>query len=289
MSEPRSVAQLLHIGERVLSDSSHLFEDHDFAVEAEELLALALEGDVDDLDDSFEPPRRARERYLALIARRASGEPLPFLTGRIEFYGLDLAVRPGAFVPRPSSELTVARAVRRLRRRTRPVVVDVCTGSGPIALGIASEVPDAEVWGTDIDAKGLAQGRDNARRLGISNVVFRRGDMYGALPKRLKGRVDLITGHVPYIPRDEVEDLPSEVKEFEPVDTLTDYSHDGTFLMRTAVAGAPEWLKPGGWLLLEMSEDMVARTRRLCRTAGLDYKGATTDADRLSMVVEARA
>ncbi len=289
MSEPRSVAQLLHIGERVLTDSSHVFEDHDFAAEAEELLAFVLDVDRDELEDSYEPPRRSRDRYLSLIARRAAGEPFPFLTGRIEFYGLELSVRPGAFVPRPSSELTVERALRRLRRRPRPAVVDVCTGSGPIALGIAHELPDAEVWGADIDPRGLEQARHNARRLGIENVVFRRGDMYDALPKRLRGTIDLITAHVPYIPSGEIEDLPSEVKDFEPLYTLTDESFDGTFLMRSAISGAPEWLRPGGWLLLEMSDDMVARARRLCRKVGLEYKGAATDADELSTVVEARA
>ncbi|MDQ3952052.1 MAG: peptide chain release factor N(5)-glutamine methyltransferase, partial [Actinomycetota bacterium] len=125
MSEPKTVDQLLELGTRVLGDSTHIFEDHDNAAEARELLALCLDVDSDDLEDEDSVPRRPRERYLSLVARRAGGEPFPFLTGRIEFWGLDLAVRPGAFVPRPSSELTVQRALRKLRRRRNPVIVDV--------------------------------------------------------------------------------------------------------------------------------------------------------------------
>src|SRR5918996_2616886 len=164
MSGPRTVAQLLSLGERVLSDSTHIFEDHDNRREAEELLAFCLETEIDALDDEVIPPTRTRDRFLALVTRRAGGEPFPHLTGSIEFYGLRLEVRPGPFVPRPSSELTVERAVKRLRRRRDPVVVDVCAGAGPIALAIADARADSEVWGTDIAEEGLAQGRINARR-----------------------------------------------------------------------------------------------------------------------------
>jgi release factor glutamine methyltransferase len=288
VSEPRTVAQLVGLGERVLSDSTHIFEDHDCRREAQELLAFCLDVEPDELDDRAELGRRAGERFLSLVARRAGGEPFPFITGHIEFYGLDLKVRPGAFVPRPSSELTVARAARRLRRRRSPVVVDVCTGAGPIALAIADEIGGAEVWAADISKEGLELGRRNARELGIRNVRFRRSDMYDALPGRLRGSVDVITGHVPYVPPDEVDDLPNEVKEHEALHTLTDGSYDGLHLMRRAIGEAPEWLKPGGWLLLEVSEDLGSKLRRMCRRAGLEDMGIASDEDRLSIVVEAR-
>lgn len=288
MGQARTIKELLDLGERVLSDSSHLFEDHDFRVEAEELLAFSLDVARDDLRDDDEPTGRVRERYLSLVARRAGGEPGPVLTGRIEFYGLDLKVWPGAFVPRPSSELTVERAVRRLRRRRRPTVVDVATGAGPIALAIAHDLPAADVWGTDISKEGLDQARRNARRLGIANVSFRQGDMYGALPRRLAGTVDLITGHVPYVSPGELEDLPSEVKEHEPLSTLSDLSDDGLGLVRHAITGAPQWLRPGGWLLLEISEDLGRKLERMCAKAGFEEIGIATDEDELSIVVEAR-
>jgi release factor glutamine methyltransferase len=288
MPGPVNVKELVDLGERVLADSTHIFEDHDNRREAEELLAHTMRVARSELDGSGDANPRAAERYLSLIARRAAGEPFPFLTGTIEFYGLTLTVRPGAFVPRASSELTVDRAARRLRRRRQPVVVDLCTGAGPIALALADEFPDAEVWGTDISDEGIRQGRGNARRLEIRNVRLRTGDMYGALPRRLSGRVDVITAHVPYVPVDELEDLPAEVREHEPIYTLTDESSDGLDLMRHSIANAPDWLRPGGWLLLEMSDDIVARARRLCRRAGLEDKGVASDEDGLSVVVEAR-
>jgi release factor glutamine methyltransferase len=288
MSGPTTIKELLELGERVLADSTHRFEDHDDQYETEELLAHALGTDLDELPDEFEVDGRKRDRYLALIARRAAGEPFPILLGRINFYGLELRVRPGSFIPRPSSELLVARALRKVKSRRKPTVVDVCTGAGPIALAIAAKVPEADVWGTDIDRQGLAQGRDNARRLELANVSLRKGDMYGSLPQRLLAAVDVITGHIPYVPRDELEDLPSEVREHEPLFTLTDLSDDGLGLMRHAVSGAAMWLKPGGWLLLEMSDDLPAKVKRMCRRAGFETIGVASDHDHLSVVVEAR-
>jgi release factor glutamine methyltransferase len=289
VSEPRSVSQLLDVAERVLKDSTHIFEDHDNRREAVELLAFCLDEEVDGLDQGDVPERRLRERFLALVARRAGGEPFPFLTGRIEFYGLDLEVRPGPFVPRPSSELTVERAAKRIRRRRRSVAVDVCTGSGPIALAIADDVPRADVWGADIDTAGLSLARRNARRLGIDNVTFTKSDMYGGLPKRLRGEVDVITGHIPYVPAEEIDDLPTEVRGYEPVHTLTDHSPDGLGLIRRAAHEATEWLKPGGWLLMEVSTDLPKKVARICRRAGLHDVDEVTDEDGLSVVVEARA
>ncbi len=289
MREPSTVIQLLEIAERVLSDSTHIFEDHDNRREAEELLAHCLDIDTDDLQLDEQVGRRTRERYLSLVARRAAGEPFPYLTGYITFYGLDMKVKRGLFVPRPSSELTVDRALRRLRRKRSPIMVDVCTGAGPIAMAVADELGRGEVWGADISSEHLALARRNAKELGIDNVHFRRCDMYDGLPERLRGSVDVVTGHVPYVPPDEVDDLPSEVKDFEPLDTLTDHSDDGLTLMRRAVHDAGAWLKPGGWLLLEVSEDLVPKMRRLCREARLGIDGVASDDDGLSVVVEARA
>lgn len=288
MSEPLRVRALLDLAIRVFTDSTHIFEDHDNELEAEELLAHCLDVDVEGLDDDFEPPRRLRERFLALVARRAGGEPFPFLTGYIEFYGLHLEVKPGSFVPRPSSELVVDRAVRRIKKKNGPVVVDVCAGAAPIALAVADEIPSAEVWAVDIDKDGLAQGRRNAKLLDIENVDFADGDMYDPLPGRLKGRVDVITGHVPYILPGELEDLPSEIRDHEPVSTLSDSSEDGLGLMRRAILESLEWLKPGGWLLLEIAEDLGDKLQQLCAEAGLIPKGVASDNDGLSVCSEAQ-
>jgi release factor glutamine methyltransferase len=289
MSEPKTVDQLLTIAVRVLDDSTHLFDDHDHDDEAQELLSMVLDTeDLDEVPDDFIPPKRDRERFLALVARRAGGEPFPFLTGRIEIYGLTLKVRPGAFVPRPSSELTIDLAVKKMKRKKGAVIVDVCAGQGPIALCIAHELPAAQVYGCDIDAGGLAQGRANARELGLDNTKFLAGDMYAPLPARLKGNVDLIVGHVPYVPMDEIDDLPAEVREYEPLYTLSDESVDGLTLMRRAVAESVEWLAPGGWLMLELAEDLSKKVLRMCKKAGFTDLVVRSDEDDLSVVVEGR-
>jgi release factor glutamine methyltransferase len=289
MSEPRSVEQLLEVGTRVLEDSTHIFDDHDNAAEAEELLSMCMDvEDLEEVPDDHIPPKRTRERYLALVARRAAGEPFPFLTGHITIYGLELPVRAGAFIPRPSSELVIDIAVKKARKRKDPVVVDVCTGQGPIALVIAHEVPTATVYGADIDGGGIAQGRANAMALGIGNATFFAGDMFAPLPPSLAGKVDIVTAHVPYVSLDELEDLPSEVREHEPVYTLSDESRDGMFLMRRAVLESVPWIKPGGWLLLEMAEDLTKKVEKMCRKAGFTKTSSSTDRDALSWVVEAR-
>jgi release factor glutamine methyltransferase len=268
--------------------STAIFDDHDNAMEARELLAYVLDEDPDDLEDDLEPPRATRERYLALIARRAAGEPFPFLVGYIDFYGLHLRVKPGPFVPRSSSELTVDRAIERMGRKRAGVVVDVCTGSGPIALAIADELPKCEVWGLDIDPNGVQQGRRNARELDIKNVKLRAGDLFEPLPARLEGAVDLITGHIPYVAPHELEDLPAEVIDHEPVFTLSDQSLDGLGLVERAIKESVPWLQPGGWLLLEIADDLTSKVRKMCRRAGFLDEGVATDEDGLSVVVEAR-
>jgi len=287
VSEPLKVQDLLRVGTRVLSDSTAIFDDHDNEDEARELLAFALDVDEDDLDDDHEPPRRRREKFLALIARRAAGEPMPFIRGFIDFYGLEMRVYPGAFVPRPSSELTVERALERLGRRRSPVVVDVCAGVAPIGLAVAHEKPSSTVWAMDISVEGLRQGRNNARRLGVENIHFGAGDLYDPLPNRFHGQVDLIFAHVPYVPAGEIDDLPEEVKAFEPIDTLTDSSHDGTWLMKRVVVEGRPLLKDGGWMLLEMSEDMVPKARKIYRHAGFRDVEVVSDEDDLSIVIEA--
>lgn len=287
MSEPLTIDELLRVGTRVLEDSTAIFEDHENSEEARQLLELTLKAELDEFENSHQPTRRQREKFLSLVARRAAGEPMPLIRGFIEFYGLELHVKPGAFVPRPSSELTVERAVKRLARKRDPLVVDVCAGVAPIGIAVAHEKPTSTVWALDISKDGLNQGRNNARRLGVDNIHFGAGDMYAPLPKKLHGDVDLIMAHVPYVPFDEIEDLPEEVKSYEPLHTLTDEA-DGTYLMQRAIAEGEPLLKDGGWILLEMSDDMVPKARKMLKQAGFRDVHIADDEDDLSVVVEAQ-
>lgn len=288
MPEAITVSELLALGERVLEDSTHIFEGHDLEGETRALLGLALGIPEVEVKPDVSVPRRARERYLSAIARRAGGEPFPHLTGFIDFCNIRLEVKPGAFVPRPSSELTVEWAGRHLKKVDAPIVLDVCTGAGPIALALAKAFPEAQVWGADISGESLRQARHNARRLGLGNVTFKRGDMYEPIPPRLGGKVDLITAHVPYVALGELDDLPTEVRDYEPSFTLSDSSEDGMFLMRRAIEEAIEWLRPGGWLLLETAEDLASEVEDLLLENPFHQVGVVSDDDRLSVVVEGK-
>lgn len=212
----------------------------------------------------------SRQRYTAMVARRVDGEPIPRIMGHYRFRELDLLVKEGVFVPRASSELLAAEAVKAMRwRRGRRVAVDVATGAGPVALAVANEVRNADVWGIDISAEATALGTHNARRLELRNIRFRSGDMLDALPRRLRGEIDLFTIHPPYVLRRELKTLPREIREFEPLQALTDNSDDGLGLVRRLAADAHAWLKPGGVLLVEVGTYLSRRTQSVLRSAHL--------------------
>jgi release factor glutamine methyltransferase len=246
------------------SPSIDHWQKHRERWEAVDLLTDVL-GEQPDLDDDV--PLKARRRFEAMVARRAAGEPIPLIKGYTEFRGIELLAEPGVFVPRDSSEFLAEQAVRRLRRRKAPVAVDLATGGGTIALAVANEVRKATVYGTDVSADAVKLARRNAKRLGL-RARFRQGDLFGALPAKLRGHVDVITLHPPYVARDELHELPDEIREWEPHDTLTDRSEDGLGLIRRAVAEAPTWLRAGGWLLMEVDPDRARDVMPVYRRRG---------------------
>lgn len=237
--------------------------------EAESLLAFVLGvEDTFDLARDRPVPGPAVKRFRHLVRRRAGGEPMAHILGWTEFRGLRIAVRPGAFVPRQSTEFLAEQAIRRLRGRRRPVAVDLATGIGPVALAMADAVPRADVHGSDLSAEAVRQARANARALRLRNATFHRGDLFDSLPSRLRSRVDVITLHPPYVPSGEVEDLPLEIRGFEPEHTLTDYSPHGLGLVERSTVEGHEWLRPGGWLLVEVSPDRARLVRSLFLRSG---------------------
>ncbi len=263
------------------SPSIDHWQKHRERWEAQELLWHVL-GDEPDPHD--EVPPKARRRFEEMVERRATGEPIPFIKGFAEFRGLELIARPGVFVPRDSSEFLAEQAVRRLRKRTSPVAVDLATGGGTIALAVANEAPKAAVYGTDISEEAIELARKNAKRLGLK-AHFRQGDLFGALPKRLRGVVDVITLHPPYVASGEMDDLPDEIREWEPVHTLTDRSDDGLGLIRRTVTEAPAWLRSRGWLLMEVDPDRARDVMPIYRRGGFrdveSTKGGTLKVTRV--------
>ena len=231
----------------------------------------------------------SRKRYVAMVARRVNGEPIPRIMGHYTFRRLDLLVKEGVFVPRASSELLAAEAVKAMRwRRGRRIAVDVATGAGPVALAVASEVRNAQVWGIDISAEATSLGRENARLLGLRNVQFRSGDMLEALPRRLRGEIDLFTIHPPYVLSTELKTLPREIREFEPLQSLTDNSDDGLGLVRRLAADAHTWLKPGGVLLVEVGTYLSRRAQSVLRGAYLVDVSWVKDALGVTRVVSGK-
>jgi len=254
-------------------------------IEAEDLLWHVLGEEPDPKDDVSAADRR---RFDGLVRRRATGEPIPFIKGSTDFRGLDLLVRPGVFVPRDASENLAEQATRRLRGRRRPVHVDLATGAGTIALAVANEVPGAIVVGTDVSADAVALARKNAKRLGL-RARFVTGDLFGGLPRTLRGTVDVITVHPPYVPMHELKDLPEEIREWEPEHTLTDRSRDGLGLIGRTAREAPAWLSSNGWLLMEVSPDRVALVKGVLRREGFrDMRSTKGGPIPLTRVIVAR-
>jgi release factor glutamine methyltransferase len=238
--------------------------------DAEELMAEVLGRKLTPKHFDTVLDSTAKQRYRAMVDRRVNGEPIPRIIGHYTFRGLDMLVKDGVFVPRASSELLAAEAVKAMRWRRGPrVAVDVATGAGPVALAIANEVRGAAVWGIDISAEATALGRENARRLGLRSIQFRSGDMLAALPRTLRGEIDLFTIHPPYVLHTELNTLPREIREFEPLQSLTDNSDDGLGLVRRLAADAHTWLKPGGVLLVEVGTYLSRRAQSVLRAAQL--------------------
>ncbi|HEX6675874.1 MAG TPA: peptide chain release factor N(5)-glutamine methyltransferase [Actinomycetes bacterium] len=215
---------------------------------------------------ALQPSTAARARLAAMTARRAAGEPLQYVVGWAPFGPLRLAVGPGVFVPRPETEGLADLAARRLRAHPEPrLAVDLCSGCGAIACFVADAVPGARVLATELDPGALAWGRRNAERHGVELLA---GDLDDPLPPELAGRVQVLTANVPYVPSDQIELLPHDVRDHEPRLAL-DGGPDGLDVLRRVAALAPRWLAPGGVLLSEIAEDQGAAATRALADAGL--------------------
>jgi release factor glutamine methyltransferase len=202
-------------------------------------------------------------RFEALVARRAAGEPVAYLTGQRGFWRFTLAVTPDTLIPRPETELLVEAALARLAATAPAKVADLGTGSGAIALAIASERPRAMVVATDRSEAALAVARANAQALALANVAFRAGDWCAPLGDE---RFDLIASNPPYVAGDDAHLCAGDLR-FEPRDALTP-GGDGLDALRRICTGAPAHLLPGGWLLLEHGHDQGAAVRALLDAAG---------------------
>jgi release factor glutamine methyltransferase len=215
-----------------------------------------------------DPLARAQEAaFLALAKRRREGEPVAYLTGVREFWGLPLRVTPAVLIPRPETESLVELALAHLPVERELRVLDLGTGSGAIALALASERLRLRVLATDISSEALAVAEDNAGRLGIVNVEFARSDWYAGLPAAWRDvAFDLIASNPPYVAMDDPHLREGDVR-FEPAAALA-AGGDGLAALREIVAGACVHLAPGGTLAVEHGYDQAEQARELFARAG---------------------
>jgi release factor glutamine methyltransferase len=237
---------------------------------------------------------RAPEELDAMVERRAAGLPLEQVLGWAEFCGLRIAVDPGVFVPRRRTEFLVQQALIIIRsdsippdppgplirrdsippdppgKRARPqdIIVDLCCGAGAIGTALAAAVDRAEVHAVDIHPAAVRCARRN-----VPGSVY-EGDLYQPLPASLRGRVGLVVANVPYVPTGEIGFLPPEARAHEPLVAL-DGGPDGLDVLRRVAAGAPEWLAPGGHLLIETSERQAPLAVAVFAASGLAVRVAT--------------
>lgn len=218
----------------------------------------------------------------AMVDRRAAGLPLEHVLGWAEFCGLRIAVDPGVFVPRRRTEFLVRQAAA--LARARPVVVDLCCGSGAVGAALVAALDRVELYAVDIHPAAVRCARRNVAAAG--GQVY-GGDLYEPLPATLRGRVDVLVANAPYVPTEAIGLLPLEARRHEPRVAL-DGGADGLDVQRRVSAAAPQWLAPGGYLLVETSERQAPQTVETVACHGLIPRVASSDEMNATVVIGTR-
>ena len=210
------------------------------------------------------------EHLASLVLRRASREPLPYLLGSREFFGMSFQVGPGVFIPRPETEHLVERSISMAEARFPNgggVIADVGTGSGAVAVSLAAHLPDARLYATEVSETALAVANDNARRHGVAGrIQFLCGDLLAPVPEM----VDLVAANLPYIKSAIIHTLEPEVSQFEPREAL-DGGTDGLELVHRLLRQGVDRLQPQGAVILEMDPDQMDAATEAARAV---YAGA---------------
>jgi release factor glutamine methyltransferase len=232
--------------------------------EAKILLGHVLRRDRAWLAAHGEEQMSARDAraFDALARRRRDGEPVAYLTGRREFYGLELEITPEVLIPRPETELLVELALVRIDAHEHTDILDLGSGSGAIALAIASERPHSKVLGVDISAAAVTLALRNASRLGLGNVTFTASDWFREVPKK---RYDAIVANPPYVASGDAHLSEGDLR-FEPPVALA-AGADGLSSIRAIVADAAAYMSPGAWLLIEHGYDQAEAVQSMLRAA----------------------
>jgi release factor glutamine methyltransferase len=264
---------------------------------AEVLLAHVLGLSRLDLYLRYDQPLSPEELadFKALVVRRRKGEPVAYLTGHREFWSLDFRVAPGVLIPRPETEVLVSAALEAARKfleaspahqsislesKTEPPWgLEIGVGSGAVVVSLAQELPQMRWVALDLSAPALEIARDNARRHGVAaRLRFLRADLLQAL--KPGGQFALVVANLPYIPRRVWEQLPRDIRDYEPQEALLG-GEEGLELVRPLTRQAHLYLRPRGWLALEVADGQAGKVADLLRETGafdtvetlLDYQG----------------
>lgn len=268
-----TIRTLVAQAQQALSEALSLPSD-ETRLEARLLLQAVLEVDrawlISHDSDALQANHHAE--FQALLKRRLAGEPIAHILGKREFYGLDLFVTPATLIPRPDTETLVETALLKIPGNSTHTILDLGTGTGAVALAIASQRPLTQVTAVDSSVAALEIASANAVRLGLSNVRNLRSDWFSALGNET---FHIIVSNPPYI-ADGDPHLKEGDLRFEPITALaagTDGLHD----IRAIIADAPKHLKPQGWLMLEHGYDQAHEVRRLFERAGFSEIGSIRD------------
>jgi release factor glutamine methyltransferase len=216
----------------------------------------------------------------ALVARRVSGVPLEQVVGWAELCGVRVGVDPGVFVPRRRTALLAREALSLVPPDVpRPVVLDLCCGSGAVGVVLVASLPHLELHAADVDPDAVACARRN-----LPGHAVHHGDLYEPLPSRLRGSVHLVVANAPYVPTDGLRLLPRDVVDHEPAVAL-DGGGDGLDVQRRVALGARDWLVPGGHLLVETSAQQALGSVSAMVAAGLDARLVTSPDEDATVVV----
>lgn len=234
-------------------------------VYAEQEAAILVEasGTVADLDSK--------------LSRRESGEPLEYIVGWTDFHGLRFAVADGVFIPRARSGFLVQEAASLIRCMTRSgrsvVVVDLCCGVGAVGGALAAGLPQVDLYAADVDPRAVACARMNLAAWG--GAVY-QGDLFTALPRRLRGRIDVLVASPPYVPTEQIRLLAREAREFESLAAL-DGGVEGLDLVGRIARGARRWLSPQGCLAVEVGQSQLDRAALILDDLGYEVRAVTSD------------
>jgi len=212
-------------------------------------------------------------KFYLLINRRKKGECVAYITGNKEFFGLNFTVNSNVLVPRPDTEILVEAALEQIKKlnmvngtKDKIRVIDLCTGSGAVAISIKHEIPEIEIWAADLSTQALETARENSNRLlGAGSVNFFHGDLYKALPSE-NPSFSLIVSNPPYVPTDEIQTLSVEVRN-EPLLAL-DGGKSGLDIIERIIEKSPDYIKQGGFLLLEASPCQMKEISSLLVNSG---------------------